>query len=233
MAEAAPLDILYIDDEPDLREIVAVSLEMDESMTVRSAADAESAWQEIEARRPDLIILDVMMPGTDGPAFFAMLKARGSTADIPVVFMTAKVLEPELAMLRALDPAGIVQKPFDPRTLAAEIRRHRAASAKPSTTGGESLDAAVERLRRQFVSQAADTALQLRAGLALAPGDPASARCIAHRLCGIAGTIGFDEVSTLAADIDACKHDTPVGGQVERLAAALLAIAAPTSDKQA
>ncbi|MCU1372755.1 MAG: response regulator receiver protein, partial [Actinomycetia bacterium] len=73
------------------------------------------------AEQPDAIILDVMMPGMDGPATLAELRADPATADIPVVFLTAKVQSIERRRLEELGAAGVVAKPFDPMTLAGEL----------------------------------------------------------------------------------------------------------------
>lgn len=72
---------------------------------------------------PDVILLDVMMPGLDGPTVFARLRERPVTARIPVIFMTAKVQTHELARYEALGAIGIIPKPFDPMTLADQVRR--------------------------------------------------------------------------------------------------------------
>ncbi len=220
-----PLDILYVDAEPDLREIVSVALELDGALAVRTCGTAGEAWREIERRTPDLIILDVMMPDVDGPALFAALKNHSTAATVPVVFMTAKVLEAELARLRRLSPAGIVQKPFDPRILAAKIRGFHQAIL-PDAAGPEPLDALTERLRIRFKVEAPGTAERLKAGSDLPVENRDSARWIAHSLCGTAGTLGYADIATLAAEIDATPSGQPVAHLADRLAAALWALAA-------
>jgi len=72
--------------------------------------------------KPDAILLDVMMPGMDGPAVLERLKADPGTAGIPVVFLTAKAMASEVSRLRGLGAAGVLTKPFDPVSLAGQIR---------------------------------------------------------------------------------------------------------------
>ena len=85
-----------------------------------SGGDAGMALAIAEA--PDAILLDVMMPGRDGPGTLALLKADPRTARIPVIFLTAKAMTAEIERLRALGAAGVLTKPFDPMTLAASVR---------------------------------------------------------------------------------------------------------------
>ena len=81
------------------------------------------AWLAAAAKwRPDLILLDVMMPVMDGPATLRRLRENPQTADIPVVFMTARAQTRELDHFKSLGAAGVIVKPFDPMTLAASLR---------------------------------------------------------------------------------------------------------------
>ncbi|MDO9141845.1 MAG: response regulator, partial [Methylobacter sp.] len=72
---------------------------------------------------PDLILLDVMMPGMDGPATLQKLRANPPTASIPVIFLTAKVQPNEVAQYQALGALNVIAKPFDPMTLAAQVQK--------------------------------------------------------------------------------------------------------------
>jgi CheY-like chemotaxis protein len=114
--------ILYIDDESDIREVAQLSLELDPSLDVRTCGSGVEGIQEALAWRPDLILLDVMMPGMDGPTTFARLRERPETASIPIVFITARTQAQEVAALKELGARGILAKPFDPMGLAAEVR---------------------------------------------------------------------------------------------------------------
>lgn len=114
--------VLYIDDEPDIREVACMSLEIDENFDVRSCASGLEGLKVAQAWQPDIILLDVMMPGLDGPATLARLQPHPCTYDIPVVFITAKVQPGETEKLLALGVKGVLKKPFDPMMLARQVR---------------------------------------------------------------------------------------------------------------
>jgi len=115
------LKVLYVDDEPDIREVAVMALELDATLDVRSAASGREALQVLdEGFVPDAVMLDVMMPEMDGPAVLAALRARGVEA--PVVFITARAQSHETARFLQLGAAGVITKPFDPMTLALELR---------------------------------------------------------------------------------------------------------------
>jgi CheY-like chemotaxis protein len=115
--------VLIVDDEADIRRIARLSLARLGGMEVVEAATGDEALREAHAQRPDAILLDVIMPGRDGPGTLAALRADAATADIPVVFLTARADEAEeAARLRALGAAGVLAKPFDPARLPAELR---------------------------------------------------------------------------------------------------------------
>lgn len=114
--------VLLVDDEPDIRRIGEVSLRAVGQLQVWLASGADEAVALARSRRPDVILLDVMMPGTDGPTTLTRLRGDEETAGIPVIFMTAKVQRHEVERYLALGAIGVVCKPFDPMTLAAEIR---------------------------------------------------------------------------------------------------------------
>src|SRR3984885_13972671 len=84
------LHLLLVDDETDTRQTVEASLELDPFFTVRDCASGAEALTAAVAWRPDLILLDVMMPDLDGPMVLARLRADKRTAPIPVVFFTAR-----------------------------------------------------------------------------------------------------------------------------------------------
>jgi two-component system cell cycle response regulator len=89
---------------------------------VSVAYDGPTALALAAAELPDVILLDVMMPGQDGPATLAVLRANPATAAIPVVFLTAKAMPDELQRLMRLGVRGVLNKPFDPMTLPAQLQ---------------------------------------------------------------------------------------------------------------
>lgn len=116
--------ILYVDDEADIREIAAMAIALDDGLEVRCCASGEEALDVAPEWRPDLILLDVMMPVLDGPGTFARLRADPATAAVPVVFITARTRAEEVAGFIALGARGVIGKPFDPIALAGQVRAY-------------------------------------------------------------------------------------------------------------
>ena len=117
----SPKKVLLIDDEDDIREVATLTLETMAGFEVITASNGLAGLAKAEAERPDAILLDVMMPGLDGPATFHRLQQSEITRSIPVIFMTAKVQASDRKRLGELGARGIIAKPFDPRTLADEV----------------------------------------------------------------------------------------------------------------
>lgn len=117
------LRILYVDDEADIREIVALSLSLDPQIAVETAASGVAAVERARQGGLDLILLDVMMPVMDGPTAFVELRKDEASRHIPVGFVTARTQQHEIAHFLALGAAGVIAKPFDPMTLARQVRR--------------------------------------------------------------------------------------------------------------
>lgn len=114
--------ILHIEDEADILEIARLALEEVGGLSVTSAGSGHQGLELAKRTAPDLILLDVMMPGLDGPSTLRALREAPETAAVPVVFMTAKVQSSEIERFKALGALGVITKPFDPMTLADEVR---------------------------------------------------------------------------------------------------------------
>ena len=115
--------LLLIDDEDDIREVAALSLETVAGWTVLLASTGEEGLQLAAAEHPDAILLDVMMPEIDGPFVYQRLQEDPKTRTIPVIFLTAKAQAVEQRLLLELGVAGVIAKPFDPLTLSGDISR--------------------------------------------------------------------------------------------------------------
>lgn len=118
------LQILCVDDDPDIRTIAVMALGLDPAMTIRASGSGAEAVALLrgDSWRPDGILLDVMMPGMDGPATLAAIRALGGYADLPVIFMTARARKADLDGYSALGANGVIIKPFDPMHLAEDVR---------------------------------------------------------------------------------------------------------------
>ena len=114
--------LLYVDDDADIREIVEMSLGLDGTLRVISSSGGEHALSTMRSERPDLVVLDVMMPGMDGPAILGRMRADPQLRHIPVIFMTAKADPKEVARFRELTAIGVIAKPFDPMALGGQVR---------------------------------------------------------------------------------------------------------------
>jgi two-component system OmpR family response regulator len=116
------MKVLIIDDDADIRSIVRLSLGRLGGMEVVEAASGAEGVRKAQDEKPDAILLDMMMPAMDGSATLAALRAQPATATTPVIFLTAKAMRDEIDRLGALGAAGVLIKPFDPRTLPGEVR---------------------------------------------------------------------------------------------------------------
>ena len=114
--------ILYVEDEPDIQTIAQIALSDIGGFTIETCSSGIEAIQKAEAFKPDLILLDVMMPEMDGPETLSKLKQLKNTATTPVIFMTAKVQPQEIEYYKSLGAVDVISKPFDPINLATHIR---------------------------------------------------------------------------------------------------------------
>jgi CheY-like chemotaxis protein len=114
--------ILFVEDDPDIQVVAAMALESLGGFAVLSCGSGDEALSRVSEFSPDLVLLDVMMPGMDGLATLQALRRRPDTAGTPVVFMTARVQAQEIARYRELGAADVIAKPFDPMTLADTVR---------------------------------------------------------------------------------------------------------------
>jgi len=114
--------ILFVEDEADIQAVAQVALEAVGGFSVRICSSGEEALRVAEAFAPQLILSDVMMPDMDGPATLIALRRLPALADTPAIFMTARVLPQEVEQLRACGAMAVIAKPFDPMTLAQQIK---------------------------------------------------------------------------------------------------------------
>jgi CheY-like chemotaxis protein len=120
---AQPLQrVCYVEDDEDIQKIVRMSLERIGKLTVEVVGDPTTAIEAMKAFRPELVMLDWMMPGMDGPTLYRKMQEEPGVRDLPVVFITAKASEKELNELRALGAAGTISKPFSPKDLPAQLQ---------------------------------------------------------------------------------------------------------------
>lgn len=114
--------VLYVEDDLDIQEIARLALEAVSGFTVHICTSGEAAVREAADFAPDLVLLDVMMPGMDGPSTLVALRAQPELANTPVVFMTAKVQPSEVVHFRSLGALDVIAKPFDAMSLGTQLR---------------------------------------------------------------------------------------------------------------
>ena len=115
--------VLHVDDDADIRTIARIALEAVGNLTVCHCDSGPDALAKAVDFAPDVFLLDYMMPGMDGEETAEKLKDLPGLADVPVVFMTARVQGSMPTELIAKGAIGVIAKPFDPMTLAAELRQ--------------------------------------------------------------------------------------------------------------
>jgi CheY-like chemotaxis protein len=188
--------VLHVDDEADIREVVEIALGLDSDLATRSCASGEEALATAAAWSPHIILLDVMMPAMDGPATLKRLRERRETAEIPVVFMTARAQSREIESFKSLGAVGVIPKPFDPMTLAALVCTH----LKPRENR-------LDEMRDSFLLRVDRDIIKLGGHWSAMTGSSAVAgiegiRAVAHGLAGTGGVFGFDEISVAAARLE-------------------------------
>ncbi len=112
--------VVFVDDDPDLRKLVKLTLEFTANWEVTTAADGVEGIEAIRRLKPDVAVVDIMMPGMDGYELCRQLKDDPETASVPVVFLTARK-ELDEARVEEVQAAGVVMKPFQPERLAEAL----------------------------------------------------------------------------------------------------------------
>lgn len=117
------LSILYVDDEADIRMIVEMALRLRPGVEVRTAISGDAAYEMLhsDSWRPDLMMVDVMMPGLTGPELLDKLRADPDTTGLPIIFVTARARPQDIQAYVTQGALGVITKPFDPMTLADQV----------------------------------------------------------------------------------------------------------------
>ena len=114
--------IMYVDDEPDVRKVAKISLELVGKFELCLCDSGREAIAQVQQFKPDLILLDVMMPEMDGPTTLVALRGIQAVASTPIVFMTAKAQSAEIRRYRDLGAVEVFTKPFQPMQLPNQLR---------------------------------------------------------------------------------------------------------------
>jgi two-component system OmpR family response regulator len=114
--------ILFVEDDPDIQVVATLALESLGGFGVLACGSGADALARFAEFAPDLVLLDVMMPGMDGPATLEALRRLPAGGGVPVVFMTARVQAHEILQYREMGAVDVIAKPFDPMTLAETVQ---------------------------------------------------------------------------------------------------------------
>lgn len=116
------IKLLHVEDDADIREIAKLSLELSGDFDVVQCASGPDALIKVRDFTPDVMLLDMMMPGMTGKETLAHMRQLPELAKTPAVFMTARAQAAELNELRAIGAAEVISKPFDPMSLGEQIK---------------------------------------------------------------------------------------------------------------
>ncbi|MCP2679761.1 response regulator [Maricaulaceae bacterium NA33B04] len=217
------MKVLYTDDEAHIRELVEMILSFDPDMEVRTSPNGRTTIEVLKSKAftPDVLLMDVMMMGLDGPSTVKAIKADPEIAEIPVIFFTAKSRPHEHAELMALGAIGIITKPFDSTRLAADIRALAAEALAPSA---DPALAAMEALKGKFRARCAKEASEIDA-LMNEKDNRDGLVAVLHRIAGSGATFGEPDLSELAIELEerAKVSDIDYDG-LKRLREQLLAV---------
>ena len=191
-----PFRVLHVDDDPDIGDVVGLSLGLDPDLTLKSCAKGDEVFAIARDWAPDIILCDVRMPSVDGPAVLARLRANTSTSHIPLIFMTASARSRELEELKILGAVAVIVKPFNPATLAATVRSHLHTAEFAAISESFS-----NRLHRD-ATQLAILRNDLRDEPESSSGVRKDLLSCAHKLAGAAGIFGFHAVSCRASALE-------------------------------
>jgi CheY-like chemotaxis protein len=114
--------ILYVEDEPDIQEVAKVALEAVGNFELIICNNGQEVVDNAPSANADLILMDVMMPGMDGPTALKKLRESPETANTPVIFMTARIQAQEIQEYKEMGAVDVITKPFDPMNLSDQIR---------------------------------------------------------------------------------------------------------------
>ena len=210
MSPAELRRVLVIDDEPDILAVLRSTLRNRGGFEVEVCASGAEALDVARRFAPDLILLDVMMPGIDGPTILEALRDDPETAETPVVFMTAKTMPHETARYRELGAAAVIAKPFNQRTLSDELEQifRRTASFGRDEGGDYELDSLLKAYAEALpakVGEIRELWSRVESG---SDAEAASAlRLCVHRLAGTAATYEHPKVGEVARQLEHALGD--------------------------
>jgi phosphate regulon transcriptional regulator PhoB len=213
-------EVLVVEDEPDIRALIVHHLTRD-GFRCRTAADGPEAWARLRAGLPDLILLDLMLPGIDGLELTRRLRAEPAWAGVPIIMLTAKADEVDRVVGLELGADDYVTKPFSPKELVARVRavlrRMRPADgARALESGGIALDPARHRVTVAGTPvELTPKEFDLLHALMASPGRVLSREVLLNRVWGYARA---DEIESRTVDVHVRRLRAKLGDAGRRIA---------------
>jgi diguanylate cyclase (GGDEF)-like protein len=203
--------ILYVEDNPNIRALARIAIERIGGFTLHACESGAEALAAIEGGlRPDLLLLDVMLPGMDGTTILEHLRRLPQTAGTPVIFMTAKAQTSEIAHFMSLGALGVITKPFQPTLLPKEIERLWNTGAA-NAAADDGIEDALDKFRARFIAglpkqlgELQKLAQQMTTATGIEALHPAHR--VLHVISGTAGTFGFEELGDRARAVEQMMH---------------------------
>jgi phosphate regulon transcriptional regulator PhoB len=214
-------DVLVVEDEPDIRSLIVHHLERD-GYRCRTAASGGEALARVRSSAPDLIVLDLMLPGMDGLEVCRRLRGDPATAAVPIIMLTAKADEVDRVVGLEMGADDYLAKPFSTKELVARVRavlrraRPGEAPSRPLAVGAVSLDPA-----RHAVTVAGKTVeltpkeFDLLHALLTAAGRVLTREFLLNRVWGYARA---DEIESRTVDVHIRRLRAKLGAEERRIA---------------
>jgi CheY-like chemotaxis protein len=199
------MKVMVVEDDADVRELVRLALATEPGFSVDECGAAVEALAAVASARPDLVLLDVMMPDVDGVSLARALRASDATRGVGIVFMTACLRPGDIAGYADLGALDVIAKPFDPSKLGGRLRAALGATTD-TTEGAPERETSRESMGRGYRSELEDRLRDIERAVGAAPAITAAAAgqaaVLAHRLAGSAAAFGLEEVSAAARALE-------------------------------
>jgi two-component system OmpR family response regulator len=223
--------VLFVDDDADICSVVQATLRLVPGLHVKTTDSGERAIDLAHEIRPDLVLMDVMMPGLDGPSTLKRMRESVLLVNIPVVFMTAKVLPAEISQFLNMGAIGVIVKPFDPLKLYGELfalwNKGGTSQGPIADSGQPNAQAQVDSLTISFLQRAWADVINLANMIERAQNGDRSLfkeiERVSHSLHGAGAMFGFPKLSevggTMARIVEGFAASAEAPGSAYELAA--------------
>lgn len=210
---------MLVEDDIDIQQVVEILLSAISGYEILICDSGYEAIEKALSFHPDIILLDVMMPGMDGPSTLKKLRENPTTAEIPVIFLTAKILPQEIQEYHNLGVVDIISKPFNPLTLADRIQKSWEQVHRLDKSPGDS-PPKIALLAEKYGDRLPEKWNEINKHWLSIKEFPAEfisrspeLIMLVHKLAGSAATYGYLEVSLSAKTIEKYLESLPMGQQ--------------------